>query len=280
MQTAQSRAAQWITGCFRTTPVGAMEILAGLVPIHAQIDRYMEKACLRTCTLHEGYPTRAILPPYWLTNQHNITAPFPLRSRPGARRQVVTPITHIDWIGRQSSEEFAPLHRGARPDRVLDLYRLQIAEVFLAPDAAPPKHSDDFDKWLEAVWWPRFGRFIRYTGNRFVFTDGSYKHDPDVRSGSGWLVMDGPTHVAHGKLGGGRATSFDAEMLGLARGVNEALRSVPVHITQLTLCADNKAALRQIIRPQVGPSQMAAISVCKALRAFLAGHPARRVVLL
>lgn len=102
MQTSQSRAVRWITGCFRTTPVGAMEILAGLVPIKAQIDRYMENLCLRTRTLHEGHRTRAILPPYWLTNQHNITAPLPLRSRHGTRQQVITPLTHTDSPQRLS----------------------------------------------------------------------------------------------------------------------------------------------------------------------------------
>lgn len=125
-----------------------------------------------------------------------------------------------------------------------------------------------------------FGRFVRHAANRFVFTDGSYTANPVVCSGSAWLIMDGSSHIAHGKFGGGKATSFDAEMMGLARGVNEALRALPAHIHQLTLCSDNKAALRQIVRPQLGPSQMAAISACAALRAFLSGHPARRLVLL
>ncbi|KAF9813481.1 hypothetical protein IEO21_05588 [Rhodonia placenta] len=80
--------------------------------------------------------------------------------------------------------------------------------------------------------------------------------------------MDGATHIVHGKFGGGKATSFDAEMMGLARGVNEALRNLPAHITQLALCSD------------VGPSQLAAISACSALRTFLAGNPRHRVLLL
>ena len=54
MQGAQSRAVRWITGAFRTTPIGAMELIAGVVPVKVNITRYMEKHALHIKTLHPG----------------------------------------------------------------------------------------------------------------------------------------------------------------------------------------------------------------------------------
>ena len=67
LQRAQGRAARWITGCFRTTPLGSMDLLAGLIPVQIQVDRYMTRAGLRARTLHDGHPTRALLPAAWTT---------------------------------------------------------------------------------------------------------------------------------------------------------------------------------------------------------------------
>lgn len=47
LQKAQSRAARWITGCFRTTPIGALEMMAALLPIRIQINKFMQRAALR-----------------------------------------------------------------------------------------------------------------------------------------------------------------------------------------------------------------------------------------
>ena len=58
----QYRAARWITGAFRTTPVGALEIAAGLMPIKNSINQLMHKAAYRVHTLHRGHPIRAHLP--------------------------------------------------------------------------------------------------------------------------------------------------------------------------------------------------------------------------
>lgn len=94
-----------------------------------------------------------------------------------------------------------------------------------------------------------------------------------MHSGAAWLVSDQSHEVTHGNFGCGIAGSFDAKMLALARGLHAALTQVPEGITKITICRDNLSALRQIVRPIVGPSQMVAIMACQTIRTFLSGCP-------
>lgn len=61
LQKAQSRAARWITGAFKTTPIGALDMMAGLLPIKAQVDRFMHKSFLHIHTLHREHTLRTYL---------------------------------------------------------------------------------------------------------------------------------------------------------------------------------------------------------------------------
>jgi hypothetical protein len=44
---AQATAARWISGAFRTSPVGGMEILAGLPPIRLHLRKLFDVSILR-----------------------------------------------------------------------------------------------------------------------------------------------------------------------------------------------------------------------------------------
>lgn len=97
MQGAQSRAVRWITGAFRTTPIGAMELIAGVVPVRVNITRYMEKHALRIKTLHPGHPTRALMSHEWElsdvpTSDLNAEMPF----RVGKHSKSKSPMVHFD----------------------------------------------------------------------------------------------------------------------------------------------------------------------------------------
>lgn len=55
---SQAAAARWIIGAFRTSPVGGMEILASLLPIHIHLRRLYQMSVIRYQTL----PASHILP--------------------------------------------------------------------------------------------------------------------------------------------------------------------------------------------------------------------------
>lgn len=79
---------------------------------------------------------------------------------------------------------------------------------------------------------------------------------------------------------GGKSLSYDAEMMALARGLREITREAEYDVKHITILSDNKAALKQIIRPVVGPSQMAAISGCQSIRSFLQDRPDRTIAFM
>ena len=60
----QAAAARWITGAFKTTKVGALEIMAGLAPVRDNINRLMSKSMVRTSTLDHGHQSRKDLRDY------------------------------------------------------------------------------------------------------------------------------------------------------------------------------------------------------------------------
>ena len=275
-QRAQSRAARWITGAFRTTPIGAMEIIAGLVPIRHQIDKFMKKAALRVRTLPSSHPLRASLPPYWAINEHAIQAPYPLTGN--LNIYAITPLTHIDRFGRISNEDFSPLHREARPgDRLVDAFGDRITTYI---DNIPPKRSGDkFTAWVHGEFVPRLRAASTDTSAILLFTDGSLRRSCNRWcSGAAFVALRNARHVCSRRAACGTSSVFDAEMFALAMGIAHTLASVTSRsATSLHIYVDNKAAARAILDPSVHAAQMCAILACSRLRTFLQRSPEHRV---
>ncbi|KAJ3550436.1 hypothetical protein NM688_g5079 [Phlebia brevispora] len=178
LQKAQNRAAIWITGAFRTSPIRAVEMIAGLVPVRHNVNKLMKRASLRARTLPYSHPLRAHLPQLWDVNDLNITAPFPLQDQgPGTRKALlsqVTPIKYIDKYGRTSTEDFLPLHDENRPgDRFLE----NVDPTRLVFDVKPPckKGTDEFDEWLTDTLLPTLQDALEDPQALNIFTDGSVK---------------------------------------------------------------------------------------------------------
>lgn len=282
LQKAQSRAARWITGAFRTTPIGSLECAAGLFPIRQQIDKYMTKACLRVRTLHAGHPTHALLPAEWPTTRHNITAPFPLTGN--ARRDAATPATHIHTLATAlCQEDFDYTNAECRPgNRVRDEFHDRIAYYL----HAPTKKSDAFPAWMQDTFMPALTDAMDDQTARVLFTDGSRMTPADspgeFTTGAGFSVhyyRAGARQSRSGSFGCGRVTAFDAEMFALARGLAEACRDAPDDVRTIHVYTDNKAALLRILNPAVGPSQMCAVMACRTVRQFLDRAPERSLAL-
>lgn len=266
LQQAQNRAARWITGCFRTTPIGAMEMAAGLIPIRHQINRYMQRAALRVRTVHDGHPTRASLPEYWTTSVRNICAPFPLAA--GEQR---TPLVHIDWIARQSDEDFDPLNAECRPGSwLIDEYHTHIKFYLEAPNKSD---KSAFNNWTKSTFLPGLKAAECDPTARILFTDGSASEVPKPATGAAWAIYDQRDRVDHGHFGYGKATPYDTEMAALARGIRAATSNTPALMRTLHIYVDNKAAAEQIFKCPTGPAQMLSIMACRAARGFLERHP-------
>lgn len=274
LRKVQNRAGRWITGCFRTTPGGTLDLLAHLVPIRPQVNNYMHRAALRMRTLHDGHPLRASLSEYWTTNALNIVAPFPLGVASPLHPHD-SPLHHADWIARQSNEDFAPLHDECAPgQRLLDTHHDRITFVM----DAPAKKSKEFKQWKNSIFLPNLRRCLADPSARVLFTDGSHVDDHDGhRTGAAWAFFSPRAPTVHGHFGCGRATPYDAEMAALARGIKRAVASCTLDVRSLHLYVDNKAAANAILRCQPGPSQLMSIMACQHVRSFFRANALRTV---
>ncbi|KAF8223285.1 hypothetical protein L208DRAFT_1518332, partial [Tricholoma matsutake] len=67
----QSIAACWILGAFRTTPIGGLESIAGLLPLQLLLRRLVDRGVFRTPLLAPSHPLRAILGPNHVGTTHS-----------------------------------------------------------------------------------------------------------------------------------------------------------------------------------------------------------------
>ena len=104
LEQAQRRAAIWITGAFKTTPTGALNMMAGLIPVEHQINKYMQRAALRTRTLHSSHPVRAALPDCWLADPEGIQPLYQLGKRNNPAQ--VSPLKFIHEAASECTEQF------------------------------------------------------------------------------------------------------------------------------------------------------------------------------
>lgn len=148
MQKVQSEAARWITGAFRTTPIGALEISAGLAPIKLSVERLMTKAALRI----------NLLPKHHMSKKA-INKELSKQRKQREQKQKVNQRKHLEcqtWmytIAKRSGEKFSPTidlcHPGTRvidthmgnnhsPNRANELYM----------QAPPKKPTQEFRSFM------------------------------------------------------------------------------------------------------------------------------------
>lgn len=276
---AQNRAVRWITGAFRTSPSKTLEVIAGIIPIDLQINKYMKCNALQVRALPLSHPTHAHLSKRWPVDKRNITAPYPMILE---LKNTITPMTHIDKYGRTADEDFTPLHCENRPgDRLLDQYPQQI---IFALDA-PKKSSDnnDFTKWLEEQFMPTLDDRLHSDEELVIFTDGSVQRSEKIseyKSAAAYIISRADNTLTKRiietkRAPGGAQTSFDAEMMALAMSLKEALKymeNLPDggnSIKHIHIYVDNKSAVMKILDPSIHTGQSDSIRAITQIRKFL-----------
>ncbi|KAJ3557877.1 hypothetical protein NM688_g1234 [Phlebia brevispora] len=140
-------------------PIHAVEMIAGLILVHYNVNKLMKHASLWTRTLPYSHPLRAHLPQLWNMNKLNIT---------------VTPIKYIDKYSRTSTEDFLPLHAENCPS---DHFLENVDLMHLVFDVKPSckKGTDKFDEWLRDTLMPTLQDALKDPTALNIFTDGSIK---------------------------------------------------------------------------------------------------------
>ena len=129
MERVHSFAMSWITGTFRTTPLGARSLIAGIPPLRVLLDLRFRGLQARLTTLDDSHIARAAWSLRWLNPKIRDVRP---RTRP-RHLPSDNPIERLatDLI----REQFDPYHPLTRPgDRVVDKFA-----DFISIDVYSPK---------------------------------------------------------------------------------------------------------------------------------------------
>ena len=149
---AQHRALRWITGAFRTTPVGALHSLAGVMPIEIHCEKLQDRYFLRMYTLPANHPIRAFFPTTFERVDGAPTARFPLNHiKPTAN----IPLTLAVPQGRRPliSEIFNPLDDECQPGtRIRDVFAHRMTLHLSHPKKSD---SEQFALWMNTSLRPR-----------------------------------------------------------------------------------------------------------------------------
>jgi hypothetical protein len=165
MARVQNFALRWITGAFKGTPIGAMELLAGIPPLQLRCNLLLSGYAARIMTLPENHLLRQA----W----HLEPLPdCPRHFRPKKRPRHLpsdNPLTRLRGFG-EVQEQFDEFHAANRPgQRVVDYFAHRISYSHLD---TPKKGSDGFQDWMKAfTGWiaekENMGHWVVYTDRGF-----------------------------------------------------------------------------------------------------------------
>ncbi|KAF8680852.1 hypothetical protein AX14_004444 [Amanita brunnescens Koide BX004] len=114
-----SHACKWIVGCFRTTPIGAREVIAGLPPLILLLNSLLHGFCTRITTLSTNHILRTAMEQKW----RNLAYAAVLRKTRPAHLPSDVPFQRLRTHLIQEQFDFAS--DAQRPgQRVLDLYTI------------------------------------------------------------------------------------------------------------------------------------------------------------
>ena len=264
MARVQNFALRWITGAFKGTPIGAMELLAGIPPLQ-----------LRCNLLLSGYAARIMtLPENHLLRQAWHLEPLPDRLqhfRPKKRPRHLpsdNPLTRLRGFG-EVQEQFDEFHAANRPgQRVIDLFTHRISYSHLD---APKKGSDGFQDWMKAFtgWIAEKEKM----GHWMVYTDGGF-----------WREKCRGTHAMVATRAGQEissdvdwvlaASSFDTEIAALENAIAWITNHADIiDKDEVYILTDNKGVIQSFLQLQPRSSQMSALRISIMLTELFTTHP-------
>jgi hypothetical protein len=294
LQCIQNQAARWISGAFRTTPVGTLNALAGLIPVSKNIDILMRKAALRNKTLptsHPGSLHHALygrasrdhkLPSYWMSIIGNLCEDGPTHllpcSYPGSR---LIDIAETGSISR--------IHE--RPCRVLIAY-------YEHPKKAA---SEEFYTWLQEYRNESDAVLSRPSCTTIYADSGVRNTASGNKSGaSAYSICRGDNGgqdfiLTESSFKCGLVTSFDAEISAAASGIETAIDLITLafehesmtspewhdsarYTRTLVLCIDNQAAAMGILTGSMKLGHAPAVCTATKVKDFLDMHPKHKFV--
>jgi hypothetical protein len=264
----QRRACLWITGAFKTSPIGAAETLAGIPPIHLHVKKLVERSHVRTRSLQATHAFRRLV-----DGDHKFSVET---LKTVIRGDLKSPVTEA-WLNLDlSSVDLDPVDDLARPGyRPKDLYPNRIVYDIVSPPSKADKERKKFMKdRLDAL-----SREVEESSNSplrvCIVTDASTPPLPLQSVSAYRLWFDGALYSDWSAAG--LSTSDDAELQAIARGVVQASDVGLFDVHDLHIFSDSTNALRHALDASHHSGQPSSLLICGVLVPWLRHHPANVV---
>ncbi|CDO70323.1 hypothetical protein BN946_scf184843.g12 [Trametes cinnabarina] len=270
---AEHRALRWITGAFRTTPIGAMQAFAGIMPLQLHCRKLQERYFLRIHTLPRHHPLRASFPHIFKCSRYAPPVRFPVDS---LRPSPEIPLTQAFPDSKPIiTEKFNTLDPECAPGRrICDLFDHRITRHLEHPNK---KNREQLDEWIRDSLRPRIDAAHADPDSLVLFTDGSAvyseRHGRQGRA-AGYRAYHGGRLLRAHAVYTGFTLAYDCELMALSMAVGFAyLKSYhTVH-----LFADNESALKSLLDTSTGRGTT--INTCRILRDWFERNERNHLIL-
>lgn len=286
LEKIQNQCLRRILPVFRTTPISAMEVEAGIPPIHLRLDHIYARAAARIAAkIDDSNLVYHRLPREYKRREatENIfTPPLPITpTRRLQRAPVLSPLRRLLSTIPIDIELISPNHLldPWRPDGIDEALSRRLKACPGIQGTSKREAAEDHLKLTE--------RLAANPGALAVYTDGSQINRNGHRlTGAGWVLYWRGQERDHGSVGlGTSAEVYDAEMTALANGLKGAINFI--HQTEdhhpkpttIFIFADNSSAVRSIPIARPFSSQDASQRFIEAARSFLEGNPRASIMI-
>ena len=161
----QNFTVRWITGSFRGTPIGAMELISGIPPLQLHCNLLIAGYAAHIMTL----PNDHLLHKAWQTDVTAARLRHFSPKRQPKNQPSDNPLTHLKTLGSMDEQFLKFDSSNRRGDCVVDRFADRISYLNLD---APKKGSDSFQDWLKRfqLWITSF----ETTGHWLIYMDGGF----------------------------------------------------------------------------------------------------------
>ncbi|KAF8661992.1 hypothetical protein AX14_007133 [Amanita brunnescens Koide BX004] len=249
MEHIHSFAMGWITGTFRSTPLGARGLIAGIPPLCILLDLRFRELQVRLMTLDDCHIAHAAWSLWWLNPKIRNVCP---RTRP-RHLPSDNPLEHLatDLV----REQFIPYHPLSHPgDHVADRF----SDLIIIDTYSPKKGSSLFKAWLSDL--AKAISALHSSDRLVIYTDGAFWNSTARGSYSFTCFHHGTWFDSFNWCPSG--SSFDSEITAIEQAIQWAcVRG----LNDPVFFIDNKAALCSFLDTRIRPSHMATIRINELL---------------
>ncbi|KAF8675303.1 hypothetical protein AX14_005146, partial [Amanita brunnescens Koide BX004] len=253
MERVHNYALSWITGSFRTSPIGARELIAGIPPLKIILNMHLQGTTARLSSLGENHTLSRSRTLKWLPTAIVNTSP----RRRARHLPSDNPLARLSTPAIK--EQFMPFHPISRPgNRVSDLFS---DRIFF--ELSAPKRSSKFF----AAWVRDFKKRIdslKKANRTIIFTDGAFWAKSARASYAYSAYKNGAWHDFSFWCPAG--SSYDSELAALEDAIQWAVVN---HVTDPVFFVDNKAVLASFLDLGTHSSQMSSIRINTLLHDYL-----------